>query len=84
MTMLRENGPGWRSNAIEKLGEGVYEMRSGRSRLYFAVLSGTRIVVLDAHIKKSKKEQSKIIQRAIELLRDLKSMEVIGDVSGIN
>jgi hypothetical protein len=84
VTMLREHGPNWRSNSLKHLGDDVYELKAGRSRLYFGPVGEMKVIFVECHMKKSKNEQSNKIKRAKILLNELRKMEGHCNVSQIN
>lgn len=84
LTTLRQLGLAWRSNSIKSLGEHLYEMKVGQARLYFGLSIGNELIFIECHLKKSKKEQSRVIDTAKKTLKWLQKNREHANVSDLH
>jgi hypothetical protein len=84
ITTLRSLGLTWRTNSIEPLGEETYELKVGQARLYFGEVGLNELIFVTCHLKKSKKEQSRIIEAAKKIVRWLRENRYYKHVCNIH
>ncbi len=72
--MLESKGDRLLSNKeiAKYLQEEIYELRPGRYRVLYSKIDESSYILLHAHIKKDKNEQSRQIKQAIKELKDYK------------
>jgi phage-related protein len=81
---LMQFGLGWKTNTMKGLGEYTYELKVGQARLYFGMVGKEELVFVGCHLKKSKSEQSRLIEVAQKKIKDLREKRGMQNVHNIH